>query len=97
MRSRQLEMSQTGPTASTVLVHLASGIGNIIFATPLLLTLTRHGFDIDLLIDGDYPDTAELFRDWGALRAVFNARFGERPNGSYDFRIPALPPFYWNR
>jgi ADP-heptose:LPS heptosyltransferase len=76
---------------------LASGIGNIVLATPLLLTLSRHGFEIDLLVDGDYGETAELFAGWSALRAVFNGRCGERPNRSYDILIPALPPFYWGR
>jgi ADP-heptose:LPS heptosyltransferase len=36
-----------------VLVHLASGIGNIVLATPLLLALHRHGCTLDLLVDRD--------------------------------------------
>lgn len=90
-------MTRPAAADTSVLVHLASGVGNIVFATPLLLVLIQHGFIVDLLIDGDYEDTAELFRGWSALRAVYNARQGERPTGSYDFRIPALPPFYWSR
>jgi ADP-heptose:LPS heptosyltransferase len=86
-----------GPREPSVLVHLASGVGNIILATPLLLTLIRHGFNVDLLIDGDYRETADLFRGWGALGTVHNSCTGERPTRSYDFRIPALPPFYWSR
>lgn len=61
---------------NTVLVHLASGLGNIIFATLLLLALTRCGFVVDLLVDGDYGETADLLRDWSALRAVYNGRAG---------------------
>jgi ADP-heptose:LPS heptosyltransferase len=82
---------------NTVLVHLASGLGNIIFATPMLLALTRRGFAVDLLVDGDYPETADLLRGWSALRAVYNGKAGERPAVSYDVRIPAMPPFYWSR
>jgi hypothetical protein len=90
-------MTQLGSAGASVLVHLASGVGNIVFATPLLLVLIRHGFTVDLLIDGDYADSAELFYGWSALRAVYNARLGEQPTGPYDFRLPALPPFYWSR
>jgi len=61
---------------NTVLVHLASGLGNIIFATPLLLALTCCGFVVDLLVDGDYGETADLLCDWSALRAVYNGRAG---------------------
>src|SRR5262249_41568173 len=90
-------MTQLDSGGASVLVHLASGVGNIVFATPLLLVLIRHGFIVDLLIDGDYADTAGLFDGWSALRAVYNPRKGGRPTVPYDFRLPTLPPFYWNR
>lgn len=51
-----------GREESSLLVHLASGVGNIILATPLLIALNRMGFVIDLLLNADYPQTAELFR-----------------------------------
>lgn len=79
----------------TVLVHLASGIGNIVLATPLLLALHRHGFVVDLLLDADYPETADLFLDWQTVRAVYSGH--NRPRGRYDVRVPAIPPFYWGR
>jgi ADP-heptose:LPS heptosyltransferase len=80
-----------------VLVHLSAGIGNVVLATPLLLTLFQYGLTIDVLVDGDYPDTAELLLDWSALRAVFGGSRG-RPDGrSYEVVIPAIPPFYWSR
>lgn len=90
-------MQRGGPRAPNVLVHLASGVGNIVLATPLLLILIRHGFNVDLLIDGDYSGTAELFHGWGALGSVYNGHAAERPTQRYDFRIPSLPPFYWHR
>jgi ADP-heptose:LPS heptosyltransferase len=80
-----------------VLVHLASGIGNVVLATPLLLVLSRGELVVDVLVDGDYAETADLFRDWGALGAVFNGTTGERPSRVYDAWIPAIPPFYWHR
>lgn len=84
-------------SSRTVLVHLASGIGNIVLAAPLLLTLHRHGFIVDLLIDADYPDTADLFAGWHAVRAVYKGSERTRPSGRYDIFIPAIPPFYWSR
>lgn len=82
---------------SDVLVHLASGIGNIVLATPLLVVLSRSGLKVDVLIDGDYPETAELVAGWSAVRRVFNGRAGEQAAGDYDAVIPAIPPFYWPR
>lgn len=81
----------------TVLVHLAAGIGNIVFATPLLVALNEMEFVIDVSIYADYPQTADLLRDWSIIRAV---QVGiSRPNltGDYDYVIPAIPPFYWPR
>lgn len=78
-----------------LLVHLAAGIGNIVLATPLLVLLARRGFIVDARIDGDYPETADLLRGWGALRQV---SVGENaPAMAYRAVLPALPPFYWPR
>jgi ADP-heptose:LPS heptosyltransferase len=80
-----------------VLVHLASGIGNIVLATPLLVALGRNGLNVDVLVDGDYPQTAELLAGWSVVRRVFNGAAGERAAGDYDAVIAAIPPFYWPR
>jgi ADP-heptose:LPS heptosyltransferase len=79
----------------TVLVHLAAGVGNIVLATPLLAALNEMGFVVDLMLDADYAETAELFRDWSSIRAVTH----DKPHrgDSYDVVIPAIPPFYWKR
>ena len=79
----------------TVLVHLASGIGNIVLATPLLVALNQMGFTSDLLLHSDYPQTADLLRDWSAVRAIYSA--GARVNVDHDFIVPAIPPVYWRR
>jgi ADP-heptose:LPS heptosyltransferase len=84
-------------TARAVLVHVAAGIGNIVLTIPLLRALHRGGLTVDLLVDGDYPQTAELFAGWDILRAVYNGYTRERPKGRYDVRIAAVPPFYWSR
>lgn len=82
---------------NAVLVHLASGIGNIVLATPMLTVLSRHGYKLDVLIDGDYAETADLLRDWGAIRSVFNGKPGSYPITAYVKTIAAIPPFYWPR
>jgi ADP-heptose:LPS heptosyltransferase len=85
------------PALDAVLVHLASGIGNIVLATPLLALLARRGFTVDVRVDGDYPETAELLHGWGALRRV-SAGAATQPcaaPGQYRAVLPAVPPFYW--
>jgi ADP-heptose:LPS heptosyltransferase len=77
-----------------VLVHLASGIGNIVLATPLLIALEEMGFVTDICLDADYPATAELLIGWSAVREVFSCRPDLRP---YTHILPAIPPFYWRR
>jgi ADP-heptose:LPS heptosyltransferase len=78
-----------------VLVHLTSGIGNVMLATPLLIALGRRFAIIDLRLDVDYPGVAELFRHWSGLRSVFDTRAGERPVADYDIIVPAAPPYAW--
>lgn len=80
-----------------VLVHLASGIGNIVLATPLLAALNHLGFEVDVRLDADYPQTAELLEDWSVVRAVFANDQQPASLASYDWLIPAIPPFYWPR
>jgi len=83
------------PDPDALLVHLASGIGNIVLATPLLALLARRGFTVDVRVDGDYPETADLLRDWGALRRVSVG--GSAPAAAYRAVLPAVPPFCWPR
>jgi ADP-heptose:LPS heptosyltransferase len=81
----------------TVLVHLASGIGNIVFATPLLIALNQMELIVDVLMHADYPQTADLLRDWCIVRTVSSEGHDRSNDSGYDFIIPALPPFYWSR
>src|SRR5438309_10347958 len=78
-----------------VLVHLAAGIGDIVLATPLIVGLHELGLEVHLLLDADYPATAELFADWHVV-AQIHARENLRI-GAFDHLIPAVPPFYWPR
>jgi len=79
-----------------VLVHLASGIGNIVLATPLLVALNELGLTVDLCVSADYSATIDLLRDWSILRDVFTDA-GVLRSTIYDAILPAVPPFYWHR
>jgi ADP-heptose:LPS heptosyltransferase len=81
----------------TVLVHLSSGIGNIILATPLLIALDHIDFAVDVLIHADYPQTADLIRDWSTVHTVYDHHAKRVTLSDYDVIIPAIPPFYWPR
>jgi ADP-heptose:LPS heptosyltransferase len=82
----------------TVLVHLASGVGNIVLATPLLVALDELGFTVDVCLDADYPQTADLIRPWSAVRQVYTGRHLQpRWLAQYEVVVPAVPPFYWRR
>jgi ADP-heptose:LPS heptosyltransferase len=83
--------------AGPVLVHLASGIGNIVLATPLLVALSELGLTVDVCLSADYPPTAELLHGWSILRNVFSDPAALRSAASYDAILPAVPPYYWNR
>jgi len=80
----------------TVLVHLASGIGNIILSTPLLVALNRMEFVVDLLLHADYPQTAALLDKWSVVRAIYDELHRPAASYTYDHIIPAIPPFYWS-
>jgi ADP-heptose:LPS heptosyltransferase len=82
----------------TGLVHLASGVGNIVLATPLLLALAELGMATDVHVDADYPEAADLLRPWSVVRQVHaGGRPDVRAKAGYDVVIPAIPPFYWRR
>ncbi len=80
-----------------MLVHLASGIGNIVLSTPLLVSLDRMGFIVEVMIDADYPQTADLLRGWSVVRQIHDRRSRAALKSDYDFIVPAIPPFYWRR
>jgi ADP-heptose:LPS heptosyltransferase len=80
-----------------VLVHLASGIGNIVLATPLLKCLAEAGFIVDVFIEADYRGVGELFDSWSAVRTVHDERSKCPVADEYDEIVAAVPPFYWKR
>jgi ADP-heptose:LPS heptosyltransferase len=88
------------------LVHLASGVGNIVLATPLLMALDELGYDVHVCLDADYAQTAALLQPWSVVRAVHcgglaallrRASVATGGVGGWDAIVPAVPPFYWSR
>lgn len=88
-----------GPKAGTptVLVHLGAGVGNVVLATPLLLALHEMGFETDVWLSADYPQTADLLRPWSAVRDILVGTPGPSLFSRYAHILPAIPPFYWPR
>jgi hypothetical protein len=78
------------------LVHLAAGIGNVVLATPMLVALDALGWRVHVLLDADYPETAELLRPWAVVESVSSASEMDRVPAC-DVALPAVPPFYWPR
>jgi ADP-heptose:LPS heptosyltransferase len=79
------------------LVHLAAGIGNLTFATPLLIA-HELGYSVDLRLSADYDGAADLFLGWSVVRHVITgAAASQVPPAGYDAIASAIPPFYWPR
>jgi ADP-heptose:LPS heptosyltransferase len=54
-------------------------------------------FAVDVLMHADYPQTADLIRDWAIVHAVYDHHAKRVALSDYDVIIPAIPPFYWPR
>jgi len=89
-------MQRKHMVSGAILIHLGAGVGNVVLATPLLAALNQLGFEIDVALAADYPETADLLRPWSAVRAVITN--DEIPSAkNYQYVLPAIPPFYWSR
>jgi ADP-heptose:LPS heptosyltransferase len=83
---------------SELLVHLGAGVGNIVLATPLLVALHELNFTVDVLLDADYPQSADLLRPWCVVRKVLHRQNCDRMGSrAYSRVVPAMPPFYRHR
>lgn len=58
------------PNQKTVLVHLGSGMGNMLMATPMMEMLSRGGYKVDLCLQGQTPKVDTLFKRWPHVRTV---------------------------
>lgn len=83
-----------GANAPTALVSAAYGIGDILRVTPLAAALARLGYQVDLLIAPDYPESAKLWENAPGIRRLihyqnFRGNRGGQPhaalaNEAYD-------------
>jgi len=53
-----------------VLVHLGSGMGNMLMATPMIEMLSIGGYKVDLCLQGETPKVDTLFHRWPHIRTV---------------------------
>jgi glycosyltransferase involved in cell wall biosynthesis/SAM-dependent methyltransferase len=60
--------------APTALVSAAYGIGDILRVTPLAAALARLGYQVDLLIAPDYPESAKLWENAPGIRRLIHYR-----------------------
>ena len=58
------------PNQKTVLVHLGSGMGNMLMATPMMEMLSKGGYQVDLCLQGETPKVDSLFKRWSHVRVV---------------------------
>jgi hypothetical protein len=53
-----------------ILVHLGSGMGNMLMATPMLEMLALAGYWVDLCLQGETPGVEKLFENWPHVHRV---------------------------
>lgn len=58
------------PNQKTVLVHLGSGMGNMLMATPMMEMLSQGGYKVDLYLQGETQKVDTLFQRWPHIRTV---------------------------
>ena len=58
------------PNQKTVLVHLGSGMGNMLMATPMMEMLSQGGYKVDLCLQGETPKVDSLFKRCPHIRTV---------------------------
>jgi ADP-heptose:LPS heptosyltransferase/SAM-dependent methyltransferase len=61
-----------GADAPTALVSAAYGIGDILRVTPLAAALARLGYQVDLLVAPDYPESAKLWENAPGIRRLIH-------------------------
>jgi glycosyl transferase family 9 (putative heptosyltransferase) len=58
-------------TSPAALISAARGVGDIVRITPLVRACVMLGYDVDVLIAPDYPDTASLLRGAPDIRDLY--------------------------
>lgn len=71
-----------GANAPSALVSAAYGIGDILRVTPLVRALARLGYQVDLLVAPDYPESAKLWESAPEIRRLIHYQNFRRNRGS---------------
>lgn len=71
---------------NAVLVHLGSGMGNMLMATPMMQMLSENGYKVDLCLQGETKDVEKLFMGWPHIRSVSSSQ-DQFLNEAYDVYI----------
>ena len=66
-------MSTAGKPSRTALVCAGQGIGNIVMATPTIAAVASMGYEVDVYLWLNYPDTLGLLEGWDVIRNVFTS------------------------
>jgi len=76
-------------TIRKALVTAASGIGDVLRVTPLIRVCVRLGFEVDVVVAPDYPETATLLRGAPEIHQLYRlpSRWNRQAGNSGD----ALP------
>ena len=85
----------------TALVALGAGIGDILRSTPLIRVMHGLGYEVDVLIETDYPEVVSLFEGAPEIRRLFyrtshwsgyhgepHERLRGLAESSYDVAVP---------
>ena len=64
------------------LVCAGQGVGNIIMATPTMAAVASMGYTVDVHLFANYPDTADLIREWDKVADVYVG--DDLPKRRYD-------------
>ncbi|BBA32431.1 hypothetical protein sS8_0465 [Methylocaldum marinum] len=70
----------------SILVHLGSGLGNMLMVTPMIKMLSKGGIQVDLCVQGETPGVEHLFERWPYVRKVSSASADFRAN-NYEYYL----------
>jgi ADP-heptose:LPS heptosyltransferase/2-polyprenyl-3-methyl-5-hydroxy-6-metoxy-1,4-benzoquinol methylase len=97
METKSDRVDQSG---KSVLISAARGIGDILRVTPLIRAAHQLGYEVDLLLDPDYPDVVGLLEGAPEIRNIYS--FDSRKETD-TFQYSSLPIYdrglftYWSK
>ncbi len=68
----------------SAIVSLGAGIGDILRVTPLIRVMDSLGYDVDVVVETDYPDVVSLLEGAPEIRALFHRSSSWAGHGAAD-------------